>query len=267
MGDTISTPRVVVLICTYNYAEYLEEALESALKQIYPNFSIVIIDDCSTDNSWKIIYNKLFKTIPHESGTSNYDGIDYKYKIGKIGNIIVYGIQCESGPNGPSQARNIGIDATISDADFYCILDADDVMYRNKIGILVSHMIQSKQIGVAYGDYDTLNTETGNVIRTFKEPFDRNRLLQECIIHSGAMISKDALMTVKDNLGYYDKEMRTCEDYDLWIRITEHFMGYHVPEPLTLVRIQPKNSTLTVDKSIWEQNWQRIASKVRSRYG
>jgi hypothetical protein len=125
----------------------------------------------------------------------------------------------------------------------------------------------SPQIGVVYADTDILNTETEIKTREFREPFDRNRLLQECIVHSGSLISREALEGVKDENGYYDRNMRTCEDYDLWMRISEKFIVFHIAEPLTLVRIQPQNSSITVDKSVWENNWQRVMAKTRMRNG
>ena len=143
----------------------------------------------------------------------------------------------------------------------------DDVIYPNKITRCVGCMMQSPQIGVVYADCDILNTETKAIVREYREPFSYSRLTQECIIHSGSIISKPALMAVRDNLGYYDREMRTCEDYDLWMRIAEKFMICHVAEALTLVRIQPRNSSVTVDKSVWEHNWQRVMHKTRIRNG
>ena len=56
--------------------------------------------------------------------------------------------------------------------------------------------------------------------------------------------------------------MRTCEDYDLWIRIAKKFTIAHVAEFLTYVRIHSQNSTNTVSKEIWNQNWNRIRKKM-----
>ena len=65
------------------------------------------------------------------------------------------------------------------------------------------------------------STSTGKIIREFKEPFSRKRLVRECIVHSGSLVSAKALEDVLEETGYYDEEMRTCEDYDLWMRISE----------------------------------------------
>ena len=59
-----SPPFVNILIANYNYGKFLPDSLDSALNQTYKNYGIVVVDDCSTDDSWKVIHEKLFKNIP-----------------------------------------------------------------------------------------------------------------------------------------------------------------------------------------------------------
>ena len=51
-------PLFSVLISNYNNGKYLMEAVDSVRKQTYPNWEIVLVDDCSTDNS-KELYEDL----------------------------------------------------------------------------------------------------------------------------------------------------------------------------------------------------------------
>jgi len=51
----MAVPKVSILVPTYNYARYLPEAIESILEQDFQNFELLISDDCSTDNSAKVI--------------------------------------------------------------------------------------------------------------------------------------------------------------------------------------------------------------------
>ena len=89
--------------------------------------------------------------------------------------------------------------------------------------------------------------------------------MQECIIHSGSLINSEALIAVKEETGYYDRTMRVCEDYDLWMRITERYLAMHVPESLTLVRVTGDNSSSAVKQKTWEKNWQRVMEKAQQR--
>jgi len=253
-------PQVTIVICNYNNEEFLYDAITSALNQTYPKVGIVFIDDCSTDNSWKSVYETYFKKEPHENGNEAL----FNFKVRRIENKTFLAIKLKKNV-GPSEARNVGIRQTIEATDIYCILDADDEMYSHKATRLTAALMQCSNIGVAFGDYDILNTSSNNIIREYKEPYDYNRLKEECIVHSGSAIKKEALQFAKDENGYYDKQMRTCEDYDLWMRIAEKFMILHVAEALTLVKIQPKNSSDTVSKDIWVKNWQRVMQKAQLR--
>ena len=138
-------------------------------------------------------------------------------------------------------------------------------MKPSKINRCVSVLKKSPMIGAVYADYDTINTETGKVIREYKEPYSRNKLVMECIVHSGSLITKEALISTKEETGYYDETMRTCEDYDLWMRISEKYIIGHVPLALTNVRVTGLNSSFTVDQSVWGRNWQRVVEKAQQR--
>lgn len=255
-------PMVTVLIANHNYEEFLPSAIDSAVKQNYPKLGIVLVDDGSTDDSWNTIHQHVFKHIPHEKKDAN----GMLYKTGVVNGRPICAIKLPENV-GPSQARNFGIDACISHTDAFMVLDVDDVMYPHKVTRMVGCMMQSPEIGVVYADYDMINTETNVKTTEYKEPFSYIRLMQECIVHSGSLVSSRALEATKDQFGYYDRHMRTCEDYDLWLRIGIKFMICHIAESLTLVRVQPKNSTATVDKSIWEQNWNRIRLKMQGQNG
>jgi len=90
-------------------------------------------------------------------------------------------------------------------------------------------------------------------------------LVQECIVHSGALILKEALEQVLEDTGYYDEMMRTCEDYDLWMRISEKYIIAHIPKALTKVRVTGDNSSFIVNQDVWQRNWTRIREKMQAR--
>jgi len=58
-------PLVSIIIPNYNHARYLEQRLDSVFNQTYQNFEVIILDDCSTDNSLEII--EKYKDNPHLS--------------------------------------------------------------------------------------------------------------------------------------------------------------------------------------------------------
>jgi len=259
----MTLPRVTILIANYNDEEYLDRSIESAINQNYVGpLQICIVDDGSVDGSWKII--EQYIEDPIKETFMNLDVISSKNLAGRFGNTKTIAIKNEN--TGPSEARNIGIKYTLKDTDIYSILDSDDEMYENKLSECVPVFQRGDgMIGVVYADYDTLHVNTGKIIREYKEPFNRKRLVSECIVHSGSLISKKALEEVLEENGYYDKTMRTCEDYDLWMRISEKFIIAHVPKALTRVRVTGDNSSFIVNQEVWQKNWIRVMEKMQTR--
>lgn len=253
-------PTVTIIIANYNYGQYVKEAIESAIKQTYPKIIVMIIDDCSTDNSHEIIYRLVSKY----ENFSEHEMPDFKMFVSEKDNRDVVYVRLKKHLN-VSNARNYAIELGLEKTDYYMVLDADDVAYPDKVTELAAALFVNGNVGVSYGDYHIFNVENGTTTPEFKEPYSKKRLMEECIVHSGAMIRKQALIDTKDQFGYYDSNMRTCEDYDLWVRISEKYMIAHVPKILTFVRVHKNNSTNVIQRQEWERNWHRIAQKTQAR--
>ena len=56
-------PLVSILIPVYNREKYIGEAIESAINQTYKNIEVIIVDNCSTDNTWKILQDYQCKDL------------------------------------------------------------------------------------------------------------------------------------------------------------------------------------------------------------
>ena len=54
-------PFITIFTPNYNKSKFLPETIESVLSQTYTNFEYIIVDDCSTDNSWEIIQSYAAK--------------------------------------------------------------------------------------------------------------------------------------------------------------------------------------------------------------
>jgi len=244
--------RATFLVANYNYSKYLEESLEAMKNQTY-QCSICFIDDASTDNSLEIACSSL--------GIKDLY-VEQDYLVGKNNNYKVIALNKNSGP---SFARNTGIMATLNDTDIYVIADADDVPYKNKVERLIPYF-NDPNIAVVYGDYDIYNVERNTLIREFKERYSYAKLQKECIIHSQALIRKDALLKTAEPTGFYDINLTTCEDFDLWLRIADQYMIYHCPESFTLVRTHNNSSVNYRSSDEWKKNWQTVYLKNQKRH-
>lgn len=260
------TPKVATIIATHNYGHYLMDAIDSALVQTYPN-EIWVVDDASTDNTEQLMYcndsNQI--TLAHRA-----DEVEFCSCVVVQGKKTFYVKLKQNG--GPSRARNIGIvNAMQSGAQFIQVLDADDVMHSTKIEELIKPILADPQsVGATYADYTIWTLPNDTKQYEAKSSYSWNRLMSECIVHSGALINCVALQKValgvegKPYPIFYLEELRTCEDYNLWLRIAKHMIFVHVPKNLTMVRNQPNNSTLTVDKETWGRNYQYAKQQALS---
>lgn len=244
-------PALSVVIPNHNYAKWIDKAIDSVVSSSYPNKRLAIVDDGSTDDSWQKICTRL--------GIKN--GRANAVHTGTIDGVPAFAFQYRKA-GGPSKARNTAIKMVWPDTELFGFLDADDAYLPGKIELSIQeYMKDPSHIGGVYTDYLTLNEQTGLVRYEYKEPFARERLMRECIIHSASIVSKRAL----EIAGLYDEDLRTCEDYDLWMRISESFCFIHIPQALMLVRVGDHNSTATVKSEVWQENRQRVFEKAQRR--
>jgi len=212
------------------------DAIDSVLMQNYRPIQIIVVDDGSTDNPSEIIKQK-------------------------DADIPITIIRNES-PLGPSAARNRGVEKMWEETDVFMMLDADDLYLNNKVYKSVEKFMQSpSHIGIVYTDAIIKNIHTKTKINEFRRPFNRQELEKECIISNTPLVSKAAFEAV----GGYDEEMRTCEDWDLWLRITESLVAIHIAEPLHVYHVTGKNSSDVVPQEVWQENWKKISDRIRQR--
>jgi hypothetical protein len=135
MGEPLTdSPRVSVAIVNYNYAQFLPRSIESALAQDWPNKEVIVVDDCSTDNSREVIRT--------------------------YGDRITPVLQPQN--RGHGAAMNAGFLRTTGEIVIF--LDADDYLYPNTM----RRIVESRIPGAAQYQYrlDLVDGE-GRVMDTF----------------------------------------------------------------------------------------------------
>lgn len=267
-------PNVAIIISNYNYGEFVLDAIKSIENQTYKgDVRIYLVDDGSTDGSWEKIKDYLTNPDSAEVGPSRGElstpcGKETIEIIEQQGSQF---IRIEN--SGASNARNVAIYSAMEWADVFGILDADDEYKPDKIKKFVEILELDPLIGVVYGDYDIIKTYGNNAYtkQELKESYSREKLMQRCIVHSGALIKKEYIKSVvlpngeiyKTQLhGPASKTFIGCtEDYDLWVRLSDHCMMAHVPESLSIVRETGQNQSMKMTTDIFNQNAKIIGSK------
>lgn len=176
---------VSIIIPVYNAEKYIYYALESIVKQTYKNFEVIIIDDCSTDNSIDIVENMGLKNV----------------KIIKL-----------KRHRGVSIARNIGI--RTAKGRYLTFLDADDMFVKTKLERQIEFINKKAMI---YGSYKYMSSDGKKVSLKIKVPekTDYKIGLKNCrILTSTCMID---LKKIPKRYCYMPDIMN--EDLATWLKI------------------------------------------------
>jgi glycosyltransferase involved in cell wall biosynthesis len=128
---------VSIIVPNYNHAPFLKQRFESILNQTYTDFELIILDDCSTDNSREVIEQ-------YQSNT----------KISKI-------IYNEQNSGNTFKQWNKGI--SYAKGEYIWIAESDDFCEKNFLEKLLSYLENDKEIALAYSSTKRINAE-GDII-------------------------------------------------------------------------------------------------------
>ncbi|MCF7917231.1 MAG: glycosyltransferase [Candidatus Omnitrophica bacterium] len=197
-------PSFSIIIPTYNRKQFLKIAVDSVLKQTYPNYELIIVDDGSNDSTEKFI--KSYKN----------PKINYYYQQNK----------------GPASARNLGIRK--AKGEFICFLDSDDRFRTDKLKISYRYIKENPGHKIFHSE--EIWYRNGKFLSQKKEHKKPNGFIFKnaaklCSISiSTAVIKKE----VFKKIGNFDQNLLACEDYDFWLRVTSQYPVCLIPETLTI---------------------------------
>lgn len=204
--NNAACPKVSIVIPVYNGADYLKEAIESALNQTYQNIEIIIVDDGSNDG-------QKTKTI----ATSFRERVRYIYK--------------ENG--GVASALNRGIQEMTG--DYFSWLSHDDVYKPDKIASQIQY-IEKLRLGnktILYGDFDVIDKDGKYVKTVHLRAVDPERFRYQITVanqvHGCTMLIPAGCFKEKK---YFNESLRTTQDYDAWFRLAKEFCFIHMPKIL-----------------------------------
>lgn len=204
-NSQIDTPLVSIIVPMYNAEKFVEQTLRSALTQTHHNIEVVVIDDCSTDNSLKIV--KMLSTE------------DKRIKV----------ISSDKNHGGPAEPRNIGIKH--SSGDYICFLDADDIWVNNKIEIQLDFMRSHNIDFCSSNKFDFINStqikDTPVNLKGKKLSY-LNLLIKNTIYTSTVMMKRSLTENVR-----FNSDKTYVEDYLYWLDI----FRLHKPEACKLESI------------------------------
>lgn len=238
MGDVLESLVSIVITC-YNYGNYIEACLSSAISQTYKNKEIIVIDDGSTDNTKEKVEPYIER-----------DGIIYYRQDNR----------------GQASAKNKGIE--LSKGDFIAFLDADDIWENKKIEKQIK-LFNKNSIGVVYSKAKYMD-ENGNIINIkiknkYLQPVSgdvtKNLFYDNFVPFSSSVVRK----TCFENFGVFDESIKMSIDWDLWLRISSEYLFDFVDEELLIYRVGHRGQ-MSKDMVERERCSEKILKKYVSKY-
>ena len=248
------TPKISIVIPAYNAANYIGEAIESALNQTYQNFEVIVVNDGSKDNG------------------------ETAEAVKKYGDKVRY-FEKENG--GSSSALNYGIRQM--QGEWFSWLSHDDLYYPDKLQVEIDFLRNLKinegdilENHLIFAAADIINAN-GKIInkasaallkKTEKKINSENANINliatptqygfhgcSCLIHK----------SVFDTIGVFDERLRLLNDMDMWFRIYSNgYKIHYIPKALVKGRIHAKQVSMSVGFSyhnpeqdmFWKRNFE-----------
>lgn len=219
---------VSVIMPVYNGEKFISQSIESVISQTFSNWELIIIDDCSIDNTPSLLENLSRRE-------NKIRVISLKERVG------------------PSKARNIGIKE--ARGKYIAFLDSDDLWLPEKLQKQIDFM-EKNDLAFTYSSYYLIDEDGNSLgefivkeIITYKDLLKTNSIGCLTAIYDTEKLGKMYMPDIKH------------EDYALWLSILRK-IGFTkgIQEPLAIYRIRSNSVSSNKLKSVSYQ-W-KIYRKV-----
>lgn len=207
---------VSVIMPTYNCAKFIAETLDSIKAQTYTNWEVVIVDDCSTDNTKEIV--------------DKYIAEDSRIKY-----------HCLETNSGAAVARTTSMQ--LAEGEYMAFCDSDDLWMPDKLEKQLKFMNDNAYAFscTAYEQIDEESNSIGKVIKTIVKT-DYNRLLLDCPVGNSSVMYNVGMM------GKFEvPNIRKRNDDALWLQMLKK-EKYIWGMPDILMRYRIRSNSISSNK-------------------
>ena len=206
---------VSIIVPVYRAEPYIAETIEMVKRQTYKNWELILVDDCSPDNSAQVIEREIAQAAE-----------DTRIRL----------IRKEKN-EGAASARNTGIDA--AKGRYIAFLDADDIWMPDKLEKELAFM-EDKQVAFAFTAYefgDENAKGTGKIVNvperlTYRKALSRTIIFTTTVIFDTAKISKEQI----------HMPLVASEDTATWWKVLRQgYVAYGLNEVLAIYRRPAKS--------------------------
>jgi glycosyltransferase involved in cell wall biosynthesis len=229
-------PLVSIGIASYNNSKYIIETLNSVANQTYKNIELIIVDDCSSDNSIFLIEDWL------KSFAGKYIFIKNKKNIGIPGVMNVF-------------LENLS-------GKYFFGFSSDDIMLPHKTKVQVEYLEKHPDIKMVYSRNHVID-DNGNFLfenKNSEVELVKETTLNELLTRNFNIINALTVMICTDvfkTVGKYDTKFPN-EDFPMWLKIANHFKIHYL---YSEVVVKYRQHDFSISKKINVYLWHFIIIK------
>jgi glycosyltransferase involved in cell wall biosynthesis len=227
MEDSVS-----VIVPCYNAEHYLENALDSIRSQACPDLEIIVVDDGSTDDTAGVL-RKL-------------NGTDLQV--------------LRQDNTGPAAARNLGISA--ARGKWIAFLDADDYWLPSKLNLQLESLARKPDAAFCYSSGIYIGPPN---TRRIQKPHRSGEDVFWSLLWGSQLLMGSVIVRREcfAQAGSFDTQLRTGEDWDMWLRLAARWTSCYVKEPLVVCRASEQKNKYSSE--LLEQCTMRVINRLFSR--
>jgi len=216
MGSNI--PQISVIMLAYESGKYIRASIESILAQTFKDFELLIIYDDSKDDTIKIIEEFVKK--------------DERVKCIKNENR-----------KGIVGAANTGL--KYAKGKYIARLDSDDLSLPDRLEKQITFMEENPQYGLLGGGYRQIDSE-GKILSNSWIPSAVPEKIKSILLFENYFAQSTIFIrrTVLDITGFYDENILSMEDYNLWVRCSFVTKVWNLPDILVYYRVHSDSDTI-----------------------
>lgn len=208
-------PKISVILPVYNGAKYLQQSIDSVLRQSMTEFEFLIVDDCSKDNSYDILQSiKDARVTVFRNEQNKGLFFNLNFLIAKSGTPLIK------------------------------LWSQDDVMESDALAEIVKFHEKNNNLGFSYTAVSYID-KNGQVINKEREVDNTPEIINSNLhasicFETGSIAGNIANVTLTregiNKVGLFDENMRMSGDFDMWVRLAQYFDTGFLNKPLIALR-------------------------------
>jgi len=232
-----ASPAVSVLMSVWNGAPWVSEAIESVLSQTASDLELIVVDDGSSDRTPALLAAVR----------------DPRLRVER---------QTRAG-----LTRSLNRAAGLARAPLLARLDADDVARPERLARQRGFLDARPGVGLL-GSAASEVDPSGHEVRIVRPP-QADREIRRALIRRNPFVHSSVMMrrALLERVGGYDETLAVAQDYDLWLRMSEHTQMANLPDPLVVRRLLPGRVSMRRDSDrLRTEAWARWRAVRRGAY-